>query len=104
MIQLLPAVCRDCGRGGDEGPLSPYLDFELCATCIARREREVCNVEGRRALASAKQNQSVKGRASSGPRVRGPERAGARWLTKKAATPSKKPARKRRAAKSRPKR
>ncbi len=49
MIHILPPVCHDCGRGLDEASLSPYLDFQLCGECIARREREVRDVEGRRA-------------------------------------------------------
>lgn len=49
MIHLLPPVCHDCGRGSDQTGLSPYLDFQLCGECIARREREVRDVDGRRA-------------------------------------------------------
>ncbi|MGC4122678.1 MAG: hypothetical protein QM765_50525 [Myxococcales bacterium] len=41
MLQLLPPVCRDCGKTAKEAKLSPYLDFHLCGACIARREREV---------------------------------------------------------------
>jgi hypothetical protein len=85
MIELLPTVCRDCGRGEDETTLSRYLDFELCALCIARREREVRDVEGRRAAVAA-------------------ERAGARRRAKTVAPAPKKPARRRRAPKSKPKR
>jgi hypothetical protein len=48
VIHLLPPVCHDCGRDHDETSLSPYLDFQLCGECIARREREVRDVEGRR--------------------------------------------------------
>jgi hypothetical protein len=41
VLQLVPPVCRDCGRSERKARLSPYLDFLLCGDCIARREREV---------------------------------------------------------------
>ncbi len=39
MLRLLPPVCRDFGKSAERVELSPYLDFQLCSACIARRER-----------------------------------------------------------------
>jgi len=44
VLQLLPPICRDCGKAEDAAKLSPYLDFHLCNACIAAREREVLRV------------------------------------------------------------
>ena len=54
MLELLPPVCRDCGRAVDEAKLSPYLDFHLCAACIAKRERDVLGLDRRRRKAPSK--------------------------------------------------
>lgn len=48
MLQLLPPVCRDCGKTADEAKLSEYLDFHLCQPCIGKREREVLAVDGKK--------------------------------------------------------
>jgi hypothetical protein len=39
VLKLLPPMCRDCGKTAKDAKLSPYLDFHLCPSCIARRER-----------------------------------------------------------------
>ncbi len=54
MIHLVPPVCRDCGKGADEADLSSYLDFMLCASCIAKRERAVREVDTSRRPAPRK--------------------------------------------------
>ena len=54
MLQLLPPVCRDCGKTAKEAKLSPYLDFQLCGACIAKREREVLSTKGMRKAPSKK--------------------------------------------------
>lgn len=56
MLKLLPPVCRDCGKAAKEAKLSPYLDFQLCGACIARREREVLAVDGRRRKPASKKS------------------------------------------------
>ena len=39
MLQLVPPVCRDCGKTASEAPLAPYLDFLLCRPCALARDR-----------------------------------------------------------------
>jgi hypothetical protein len=56
VLQLLPSICRDCGKTANEAKLSPYLDFQLCGACIAQREREVLAVEGPRRKAPSKKS------------------------------------------------
>jgi hypothetical protein len=62
----LAPVCRDCGSSADEVPLSPYLDFQLCSGCIARREREVRAVDERR-----RQARSAPRKPAAAPKKKG---------------------------------
>lgn len=60
MLQLLPPVCRDCGRSADETALNAYLDFQLCSACIGKREREVLQVDRPRRKPAPKKAQGKK--------------------------------------------
>ena len=56
VLQLLPPICRDCGKDAAEAKLSAYLDFHLCPACIAAREREVMKVDGPKRRAPSKKS------------------------------------------------
>ena len=68
MLQLVPPVCRDCGRSAKKARLSPYLDFLLCGDCIARREREVMGSGRPRRKPAAKKSPKKAGAKRRKPR------------------------------------